>query len=157
VNVVVIAGGNSGVGDLPIGTYDSKNVYLITKNLPALKIDTNQNVSIQKWIGTRSNNYAKYDSATGNLDTGFFRQLVAGTNITISSGATADTISATGSTASGHVYASTGLANVNDSTLRLDTAYTDARYLADGLIQPGYVTWSGKWLNLRCYFCDLYN
>jgi hypothetical protein len=52
VNVVVIAGGNSGVGDLPIGTYDSKNVYLITKNLPALKIDTNQNVSINKWIGT---------------------------------------------------------------------------------------------------------
>jgi hypothetical protein len=45
-----------------------------------------------------------------------------------------------------HVYSSTGLANVNDSTLRLDTAYTDARYLPDGLIQPGYVSWSGTGL-----------
>jgi hypothetical protein len=73
----------------------------------------------------RSNNYSTYDSATGNLDTGFFKQLVAGTNITISSGATADTISATASVeCRSHVYASTGLANVNDSTLRLDTAYT---------------------------------
>jgi hypothetical protein len=146
VNIVVIAGGNSGVGDLPIGTYDSHNVSLITKNLPAITIDTNQNVSINKFRGVRSNNYSTYDSATGNLDTGFFKRLVAGTNITISSGATADTISATASSGASRVYASTGLANVNDSTLRLDTSYTDLRYLPDGLITPGYVTWSGNGL-----------
>jgi hypothetical protein len=95
VNVVVIAGGNSGVGDLPIGTYDSHDVYLITKNLPALSIDTNQNVSLPKFINTPSNNYAKFDSATGNFDTGFFRQLIAGSGVTISSGPDADTISST--------------------------------------------------------------
>jgi hypothetical protein len=81
------------------------------------------------------------------IDTVMAHQWVAGNGITFTPGANrTDTISSSGGGGSGNVYAGTGLANVNDSTLRLDTAYTDARYLADGLIQPGYVTWSGSGL-----------
>jgi hypothetical protein len=139
--------GNSGLPDTAwIGTQDKNALIIKAWGKTAITIDTTRDVSITKFIGIPSNNYAKFDSATGNLSYDSLRELIAGNNITITHGAIGDTISSTGGGGSGNVYAGTGLANVNDSTLRLDTAYTDARYLADGLIQPGYVTWSGSGL-----------
>jgi hypothetical protein len=94
LSIVVLAGGNTGIGDMPIGTKDATDLHLITNGTTAVLIDTNSNVSITKFIGTRSNNFTKFDSATGNLDTGFFRLIVAGTGITITHGPAEDTISA---------------------------------------------------------------
>jgi hypothetical protein len=55
-----------------------------------------------------------------------------------------------GSTGGLHaIYNSTGLLKVNDSTLGLDTTFTDARYLQNGLIDGGVVTWSGTGLTFN--------
>jgi hypothetical protein len=114
--------GNSGLPDTAwIGTQDKNALIIKAWGKTAITIDTTRDVSITKFIGTPSNNYTKFDSLTGNIDTGFFKPLGADSPITIT--------------------------QRSDSTIiGFDTAYTDARYLADGLIQPGYVTWSGSGL-----------
>lgn len=113
VSILALVGGNSGVGNVPLGTKDATDLHLISNGITAVLIDTNSNVSVIKFIGTPSNNFAKFDSATGNFDTGYFRQLIAGSNITITHGATEDTISAIGGSSALLPTTGTGLATAD--------------------------------------------
>lgn len=96
INRAVIVGYANYGGVLVIGTSTKNNLRLGVNKGNAIVIDTNQRVSLSKYTGTRSGNYLFVDSTTGNIDTGFFKPLIAGTNITINSGNSGDTINSTG-------------------------------------------------------------
>jgi hypothetical protein len=96
-------------GVLTIGTSTKNNIRLGTRNGTSIVIDTSQNVALPKFLHTRNGNYLGIDSATGIIDTFFFKPLIAGTNITISSSPQADTIKASGGGGSDSTTASNGL------------------------------------------------
>lgn len=77
-----LGGGNLLGIPLSGGTIDAQLVILKTKDIAAITIDTLQNVAVNKFIDTRPGNYLRIDSTTGNIDTGFFKPLGEGTNIT---------------------------------------------------------------------------
>src|SRR6478609_6123568 len=101
-NKALLIGYKNYGSDITAGTYNSSSLTFGTKNTDALIIDTLQNIYITKFIGTPFEHYyLAPDSATGRIDTLPFRSLVAGTNITINSGASGDTINATGGSGGG--------------------------------------------------------
>lgn len=87
---------NRGIGSLRMGTFDKNTVTISAWNKPSIVIDTTRDVALPKFINTPSRNYLNIDSATGKIDTNFFRPLIAGTGISIDPGPVGDTISSTG-------------------------------------------------------------
>jgi hypothetical protein len=145
--VVITQNGNSFGVPVRIGTNDNHEFIFIQNGTVAGEFDTGKNLIISKWANLQDSNVVFRPGIGGKVDTVHLHQL----HVTDETGGTSrisgDTVYVNPlGTGAGAVYAGTGLANVNDSTLRLDTVYTDARYLQDGLIQPGYVTWSGTGL-----------
>lgn len=89
-------GGNRAIGtNAFIGRVDKAPYTMRAWNKPVLRLDTTRDVKFYKFVGTRPGNYAFFDSITGNIDTGFFRPLIAGPGISIDPGPIGDTISST--------------------------------------------------------------
>jgi hypothetical protein len=135
INRAVLVGYANYGGVLTIGTSTKNNIRLGTRNGLAIVIDTNQRVALPKYISTRSTNYLFVDSITGNIDTGFFKPLVAGTNITINSGNSGDTINASGGGGIDSTTASNGLTKVvkdiqlGGTLTKIDTITGGSNYL----------------------------
>jgi hypothetical protein len=147
--VVLNQNGNSFGVPVRVGTNDNHELIFLQNGSIAGEFDANKDLILPKWAGFEDSNIVFRPGIGGKVDTVHLHQLHVFDETGGTSRISGDTVYVNPLSSGGGasaVYAGIGLANVNDSTLRLDTAYTDLRYLPDGLITPGYVTWSGSGL-----------
>lgn len=128
-NVVILAGGNRGIGDVPIGTKDSTSLIIKTFDTAAIVIDPLRNIFLPKFLNALPNNYLKIDSATGRIDTGHHSVLAPGTNVTFTNSNDTTYINSGGGGST--VFANEGLTKDVD-TVKLGGTLTTARTISAG-------------------------
>jgi hypothetical protein len=117
-------GGDSLGAAIPLGTLDYHSLSLITHGHSRITIDSAGNMFLVPFIGSRSNNFLKIiDTTTGEVGVDTFSSATTGIHA---------------------VYSGYGLANINDSTLKADSATLSAYYLRkkDSTVAGGYYPYS---------------
>lgn len=116
-NIVVLAGGNRGIGNLPIGTKDSADVIIKAFDTAAIIIDPLRNVKLPEFANLEDSNLYFRPTVDGKIDTAYFNELIAGTGITITPGPNrTDTIKSTGGGGGGGTVTKDGA--FNDSIMQ---------------------------------------